>query len=794
VTRFLGRESELSAIDQWRVSGKRLLTITGPPGVGKSRIVREHANARPGSIVCELTSCRIASDVERVLQAALGGVSRARLARTLATFDQIIVLDRFEHLVESARMLVQSWTAGSGARFVVTSREPLGLENEQVLALGPLEDADAVALYAARARRAIDPDVALAIVRRLDRMPLAIELAAARAAVLSENELSARLERGLGAIDSSAARLRTTILWSIDLLDPGERATLLQCAIFRGPFAARAAEAIVRHAHAADTIEHLVALERKSLLRSVGSDEPRVVLYDAVRETAHAELAASGGLADVAARHAGFFLEVARAAIDAPSFVNTRAVVGELADLALAHSLLVDREPAGAATIALATDLANEGQPPSEAHLQLLSSAVDCAERAANIELTIRALHARARASRLVGATRRSNGDLRAALTLARRSRARHLEADVLRLLGVVARQLARPWRARCLLESALALHESSKNLQGEATVRDDLGVVAHDLGDFAGARESYERALALERIVGDRRFEGITLGHLGVVAYDLGDVDAARQRLREALAIHRECGDRRFEAFALAFLAAVALDRERDLGEVRHLLDEATAIDAHIGDVDSGVLLAGLECALAAAAGEIVDARSVVARARADVGLARMLDIFALTIRVAEARRAGAEGRKTDELAHLQAVREQLHSHDRPRLVEERVARRVVESLLERASGGRGPIVVPSDGAWFEANGVRVSLGRRRSLSLMLARLAHERRTTPERVVSIDALFEAGWPGEKSAAAAARRRVYVGIDTLRSLGLRDAIVQRDRGYALGPAVEIREA
>jgi hypothetical protein len=110
---------------------------------------------------------------------------------------------------------------------------------------------------------------------------------------------------------------------------------------------------------------------------------------------------------------------------------------------------------------------------------------------------------------------------------------------------------------------------------------------------------------------------------------------------------------------------------------------------------------------------------------------------------------------------------------------------------LLDLEAGARSRTSVGRDGTWFESGGRRVSLATRRALAGMLARLACERQTAPDRSVAIGALFEAGWPRERVPEASARRRVYVGIDTLRTLGLRAAILQREGGYLLGPAVDI---
>lgn len=763
---LVGRARELEALDRWSKGRGRLLTLTGPPGVGKSRLAHDFAQTCADARSCALGACRSATDVERTLQRALGRVSRARLSRAIAAFDGVIVLDRFEHLVGQARGLVEEWIASPGARFVVTSREPLGVLGEETLPLGPLEAQAAIALYRERARRDVDEAIAAEITDRLDRLPLAIELAAARSMALSDEELLARLERG---IDGG---LRSTITWSIDLLDEDERTTLFECAVFRGPFDGKAAESVVSGPR--DVLACLVALERKNLIRGVSGG---VALYDAVRELALEELERTGGLEATARRHAAYH--------------QRHAAHASVADLAAAEAFLRDRDPLAAAQLALALDTTLAGHAPTNAHLDLLGIAVDGAARAGDDVTTARALHARARAFRLRGAVRRANRDLRRALALARRAKARDVEADVLRLLGVTARQSSRPVRARALLTRALAIHEELGRALGAAMALDDLGVVAHDLGDLAEARTAYERALSLVRVAGDRRFEGIVLGHLGVVAHDLGDVREAMRLQREALAIHRETDERRFEGFAHVFLAALELETAT-IDEARRSIDAALAIDARLGDVDSGAMIAGVACAASAAADDILGAREALERGlrdlagREDSALRRVLDLLSLSLSLAEARRAKREGRDADASAHTTHVHEALAAHA-PRSVEERLARRIVAHLLARDGG----IDVARDGSWFETAGRRVSLATRRSLQGLLSRLAEERGAAPGRSVSLDALFEAGWPGEKVAANSARRRVYVGIDTLRSLGLGAAVVQQDRGYFLDVGVRV---
>lgn len=812
---LIGRTHELATLERWLAGHGRLLSIVGTAGVGKSRLAHHVASscAPSGSLICDLTACRSDGDVdvERALARTLG-VSKARLTRALTAFEGLIVLDRFEHLVSVGRTLIERWTSSPGPRFVITSREPLGIFAEEVLPLAPLAPADAAALYVAcrggDAER-IQPHLVSKIVARLDGLPLAIELTAARASLLADREVLARLEQG-----NVQDALRVAIRGSIDLLSPEERTTLLGCAMFRGPFDGRAAEAVVgasaqgtRHESDFDVVSCLLALERKSLLRRI--DTTHVALYDAVREVAREAATACGLDHDLRARHAEHCARVAGAVLDSPHSVGARSLP-DGPDLAAAHAFVRDRDPLAAVKLALAIDHAQAGHAPSPDHVALLSSAVADAERAADLEWTARARLARANARRLLGNVRGAVCDLRAALGLSRRLSAGggghagnvEVETDVLRLLGVVSRQQCKPIRARILLERALHLIERARLPERAALVLDDLGVVAHDLGDLPAARERYEQAVAMARVTKNRRFEGIGVGQLGLVAHECGDLVLAQSRYDEALAIHREVGDARFEAFAHAFMATKRLEHgELDLAQ--RAIDAAMAIDARLGDLDSCALLAGIAAAVAVAGDHVVEGRALLARARLDLGardegaLVRMLDSFALVFEVAEVRRAKLEGRSDDARARERAVREALASSDLRR-VEERLARRATLCLLDRttrdsvsAEDAAAAILVADDGTWFMKERERISLGTRRALAAMLASLAQARQRSPGRSVGLETLFEAGWPGERVLEASAKRRVYVGIDTLRSLGLRAAIVQRDRGYLLDPRVGV---
>jgi tetratricopeptide (TPR) repeat protein len=791
---LFGRARELDALEAWASgsTSRRLLSLTGPPGSGKSRLARELAGSRARSIVCELGACRDEGDLSRTLLAALGGAARARLDRALAaSVDRLVVLDGLDQSIEVARETVRSWLATPGPRFLATSREVLGLSGEEVLTLAPLAPDAALALFAARAARAVrDVATARAIVERLDRLPLAIELAAARTALFSEREILDRLSTA-----GQDPALTRTVAWSVDLLAPAERDVLLACSVFCAAFAGSDAEGIAGH----EAIDGLLALERKHLIRIAEPDAAgrgRVALYDAVREVARARVAGEPGRTEaLAQRHVEHFAALAERAIDHPGEPEIAMLSGSLDDLLAAHRHARVGDPSRAARIALALHLVLFRRGPAGTHTEVLSSSVECATRAGDDALVASLLHARGRAHRVAGSIADATADLDRALDVARAAGAIEVEAAVLRDLGVVERLLERPSRARELLARAAKIHAALGDTRGVAIVHDDLGVVEHDLGDLPAARRSYETALALEQTCGERRFEGITLSHLGAVAHDQGDLRNARARYRQALAIHREVGDRRFESFAHGFLAALALE-QGELTRAARALDDASAADESAGDADSGAWLSGVRCALAAAHDDIPEARAHLAsgrgavRSEGDAALIRALDVFEGSIELAEARRARAEHRDADADAHLRRAFAALDPPASPRPIEMRLALRVVAAWVDRG-GRRSALSVAADGTFFDRDGQRVSIAHRRSLARMLAHLAARRRAAPGIGTGIEALFAVGWDGERASARSAARRVYAGICTLRTLGLGEALAQREGRYFLDSSVEI---
>ncbi|HEU0336205.1 MAG TPA: adenylate/guanylate cyclase domain-containing protein [Gaiellaceae bacterium] len=327
-TPFLGREHELQELVELASgAGTRLLTLTGPGGSGKTRLAlqlaAELADGRPGGVFWvplapvrdpELVPAEIARSLGVVPEAGLSleGAIADRLARSTT----LLLLDNCEHLVSGVAAAVAPLLAAAPSLLVLaTSREPLAIAGEREAPVDPMRPADAVDLFVERARAIrpdFGPDAAVErIVERLDRLPLAVELAAARIRALPPAALLERLDRALplltgGRRDAEERQrtLRAAIAWSVDLLDDQERGLLARLGGFAGGARLDAVEAVA--GGELDTLESLVA---KSLVRvrQDADGEPRYWLLETIREYAIELLEATGDDDSVRASHAHWF-------------------------------------------------------------------------------------------------------------------------------------------------------------------------------------------------------------------------------------------------------------------------------------------------------------------------------------------------------------------------------------------------------------------------------------------------------------------------------------------------------
>jgi tetratricopeptide (TPR) repeat protein len=512
--------------------------------------------------------------------------------------------------------------------FLVTSRERLRLPGEQIFAVEPLPEAPAMALFEARARGQ-DRDFALsegnradvaAIVRTLDGIPLAIELAAARIRVLAPKQLRERLRErfrilaGARGLDERQATLLAAIDWSWDLLAPWERSALAQCSAFVGGFTLRAAEAVLdlsAFAEAPLALDAVQTLVDKSLLRAEADrrdiEEPYFGMYVSIHEYATQKLRApgafdgSGPKAEQSAwiRHGSFYArfgtEDALDALDGHGGVEMRRRLAlDLENLVTACRRAVargDGESAAATLSAAWAVLALRG--PFASANALGREALTCKGLSAVAQA--RVLSCSGDACWLAGRMEEAREHYERALAIHREAGDRRLEGHVLGNLGKVHEVQGRMEEAREHYERALAVSREVDNRCDEGIVLGSLGLLHQTQGRMEEARECYERALVLDREVGNRRFEGQVLGNLGLLHRAQGRTLDAREHYERALAVSREVGNRRSEGHVLGFLGELHQSQGR-MEEAREHLERSLAIDREVGDrIFEGVVLANL-------------------------------------------------------------------------------------------------------------------------------------------------------------------------------------------------------
>jgi predicted ATPase/class 3 adenylate cyclase len=313
---LLGRERELAEIRGLMAGGVRLLTLTGPGGSGKTRLALQAAaelsdEFRDGTFFVALAPLRETQAVRSTVAEAVGLQADDDVAGWLASRRVLLVLDNLEHL-EGVAAVVGELLVGEVV-VLATSRAPLHLTAERELPVEPLPDDAAAELFVSRAaaggRQIAVDETVTAVCRRLDNLPLAIELAAARVKLLSPAALLQRLAQALpllgsGAIDLPERQrtLRATIEWSYDLLDSDAQAAFRRLSVFRGSFGLDAAEAIT-----GAELDQLAALLDNSLLKALGDE--RFFLLETLREYARERLDEAGETPEYALRHARWYLE-----------------------------------------------------------------------------------------------------------------------------------------------------------------------------------------------------------------------------------------------------------------------------------------------------------------------------------------------------------------------------------------------------------------------------------------------------------------------------------------------------
>lgn len=591
---FIGREAEIVSLET-RLQAERLVTLTGVGGVGKTRLALEAARRTAsafddGVVFVDLSPLRDAALVPGQVAAALGVREHGEqdlvelLANHLRTAEHLIVLDNCEHVREATASLVERLLlTSSGLRVLATSRAPLGVPGEAEVPVAPLDLAsDAVTLLLARARAArpsiADDPATLATAARictdLEGLPLAIELAAARARSLSLDDIAERLDDRFRFLVSwrrlTTARhrtLREAMDWSYELLAPAEQALLAGLSIFAGGFSLPAVAEVCTAGDADDALLGIEALVEASLL--IAEDGPggtRYRLLETVRAYAVQRLEATGGRHDLRQRHAAWYLELAETA--APELSGERQgawfarLEAEQDNVRAALAFLVDTR-AWDDHIRLAIALTRfwyvrghllEGRAHLDQSLK--------ADQARDPGLRRRALTAAASLALLQGEYDTAAALAEEGLAVARETGEQRLVANALSNLGAIVLAGGDVDRAGPLLEQAVSVARDAGDQRILALAVNNLGDYSLTRGDFDRARPLFEESLVLLRARSDTANVARALFNLGASELELGRHPVADVHFREGLALARDAGDREDMAWILEGLAALAAAR----------------------------------------------------------------------------------------------------------------------------------------------------------------------------------------------------------------------------------------
>jgi predicted ATPase/class 3 adenylate cyclase len=548
---LVGREREVEELVAMLSNGKRLVTLTGPGGTGKTRLALQVAaelvgTQRDGVFWVPLVGLSDPELLDSEVAQAIGAPDD--LTGFLRGRQLLLLLDNFEHLLEGAPSVSTVLAACSGVRALVTSRAPLHIAGEHEYRLEPLAVNEAAELFAERARSVgrelvIDETVET-ICRRLDGLPLAVELAAARTKLLAPERLLERLDSALplltGGARDAPERQRTlsaTIEWSYDLLDPSAQKLFARLAVFAGTFALEAAEEVC----GAD-LDGVAALVDSSLVKPIGDD--RFLMLETIREYAH-ERISDEDVQELGRRHADFFLALAEGAY-------THRFDAEAESVA---RLEIDQDDLRAAL---------DWLERNDAHRSLeLGGALGWFWHSHG----------------LIG---EGSGRLASALDHAdANGRAR---ARALTWAGALAARGGAPEEGRARLEEAIALWRELGDLDEAASAHGTLGwLLILDAGDDERALEAFQQGVAIRRELGDDAGEVRALVGVAQTLVALAETEQAEAISRDLL--ERGAGDPRTEHFAYHFLADCSLVRgETEEAEERYRASLRAAIP--LGDV----------------------------------------------------------------------------------------------------------------------------------------------------------------------------------------------------------------
>jgi len=610
LTSFIGREHELAELCDLigrPDSAVRLVTLTGPGGTGKTRLgiaaakrlLHDAADRFPdGIFYVPLSAIDDFNFVAPAIAQTLGvreSGSQSLLENLydfLRSRQMLLVLDNFEQVSSAAPLVAELLGVAPGLRIIVTSRALLQVYGEQEYPVPPLAVPDpdhlpplaelernaAIALFVERARAAnlsfalndANASAVAAICVRLDGLPLAIELAAARSKLFTPQTMLARLNHSLafltGQARDLAARqhtLRATIEWSYNLLTDAEQTLFARLAVFAGGFTLEAAEAVcselnIEHEELRNadqrgktlnsqfSILNLVeSLVNQSVVRPRGAPgpdgAPRFLMLLTLREYAWERLVARGEAVEIQRRHAEFFLSFAEQADSQIVSQHQRLTITRLIE-----------------------ELANLRAVLEWSLQSTHAEEVEIGARLAGTLWRFWWVQGRLGEGRtwLAAVLRRCDALVDTQPSIQSRPSFIRIRAQLLNGLGAMARGQADYVAARQFSAEGLTLWQALGDKRGLATVLNGLGNMAHDQGDHATAQARYEESLALRREVGDTSGSALLLNNLGNVAYEQKDYARAQALQAESLSLMRNLGNTRGIAYALSSLGMVAFQQ----------------------------------------------------------------------------------------------------------------------------------------------------------------------------------------------------------------------------------------
>jgi predicted ATPase/class 3 adenylate cyclase len=562
---FIGRGREVAEVVSLLRNGARLVTLSGPGGAGKTRLALESAGElvpeyRNGVFWVGLAALRDPALVLETVAQTLG--AKEELASHIGERELLLLLDNFEQVIDGAPVLSALLRACANLCLLVTSRELLRIEGEVEYTVPPLAEHEAVELFCARAHLEADETIA-SLCQRLDNLPLAVELAAARTAVLSPGQILERLSRRLdllrGGRDAKARHqtLRATIEWSLDLLSPKEQRLFARLSIFAGGCTLEAAEEVCDAE--LDTLQSLVD---KSLLRHT---QERFWMLETIRELAAERVEESGEAEELRKKHAAYFLALFEARDNARRRAGER--LSEYVSLVRGEQ---DNARGALAWYRATGDTDRTARIAVALHPLWMASPVE-GRRALDEVLTAKGVadNVRGRALWAAWTVAHAQGDLASEKRFLEEARPLFAQlgdrwslAEALRRLGGVAISDGQFERARELLLESEKIAAEIGDRRLLAAAADARAHIPLYQGDYEQAEVLFEQGLQRAREAEDPGTVKFALTNLGFTVLEQGRLRDAASLFRASLAIHVELTQSSADA-AIEGLAAIAVARD---------------------------------------------------------------------------------------------------------------------------------------------------------------------------------------------------------------------------------------